>query len=111
MEKSINKVELNGYVGMEPEVITLKTGSKVMRITLATHESYKKKTGEWVSSTIWHNVVLWNHVAEMAHAFLKKGSLVTLRGKLVNREYTDKQGVKRMVSEVVAGEFAVNAAA
>ena len=55
--------------------------------------------------------MLWNKVAEMAHAFMKKGSRVTLRGKLVNREYIDKQGVKRMISEVVAGEFAVNAAA
>lgn len=111
MEKSINKVELNGYVGMEPQVVTLRSGSKVMRITLATHESFKKKTGEWVSNTTWHNVIMWNKVAEMAHAFLKKGSRVTLKGKLVSREYTDKQGIKRMVSEIVAGEFAVNAAA
>ncbi len=107
----MNKVELNGYVGTEPEMQTTKTGSKVMRITLATHESFKRKTGEWVSNTTWHNVVLWNKVAEMANEFLKKGSRVTLRGKLINREYTDKFGIKRTISEVVAGEFALNVAA
>lgn len=110
MEKTMNKVELNGYVGMNPEVVTLRSGSKVMRITLATNESFKKNTGEWINNTTWHNIVLWNKLAEMAQEFIKKGSRIALTGKLVNRGFTDKNGQKRMVSEIVAGEVALQTA-
>ncbi|MFA4853566.1 MAG: single-stranded DNA-binding protein [Bacteroidales bacterium] len=103
--RTINKVELNGFIGIEPEVKTLTNGSKLVRFRLATNEDYKNKEGEWVKNTTWHNIVMWNKIAEKAGETLKKGLRVMLEGKLVNRQFTDKQGVKRNIYEILATTF------
>jgi single-strand DNA-binding protein len=103
--RTINKVELNGFIGIEPEVKTLTNGSKLMRFSLATNEDYKNKEGEWVKNTTWHNIVMWNKIAEKAEETLKKGLRVMLEGKLINRQYTDKQGNKRNAFEILATTF------
>ncbi|MFA5782665.1 MAG: single-stranded DNA-binding protein [Bacteroidales bacterium] len=103
--KTINKVELNGFIGIAPEVKTLTNGSKLVRFSLATNEDYKNKDGEWVKNTTWHNIVMWNKIAEKAEETLKKGLRVMLEGKLVNRQFTDKQGIKRNISEILATTF------
>ncbi|NTW31113.1 MAG: single-stranded DNA-binding protein [Bacteroidetes bacterium] len=103
--KTTNKVELNGFVGIAPEVKTLSNGSKVAHLTLATDETYKSKTGEWVKNTTWHRITLWNKAADKAGEMLKKGTRVTLTGKLVNREFTDKSGIKRNIIEIFAKSF------
>ena len=103
--KTTNKVELNGFIGMEPEVKTLSNGSKLVRFSLATNEDYKNKEGEWVKNTTWHNVVMWNKVAEKAEEALKKGSCISITGKIVNRQYTDKQGNKRNAFEIQSSTF------
>jgi len=105
MEKTVNKVELNGFIGIEPEVKTLTNGSKLVRFRMATNESYKNKDGEWVTNTTWHNVVMWNKTAEKAEETLKKGTRITLEGKLISRQFTDKQGVKRTTFEILATTF------
>jgi len=102
MEKTtINKVELTGYVGIEPQVVTLKDGKTFTRFSLATNESYKNAQGEWVKNTNWHNVVVWNKKDAKAKEQIKKGQNVTLTGKLRNNNYTDKNGVMRFNSEVL----------
>ena len=103
--KTTNKVELNGYLGIDPEVNTLKNGNKVAHFTLATDESYKNKEGEWVKNTTWHRISLWNKEAEKAEANLKKGMRVMLTGKIVNREFIDKNGNKRAITEILANTF------
>jgi single-strand DNA-binding protein len=103
--KTTNKVELNGYIGIDPEVKTLKNGNKVANFTLATDENYKNKEGEWVKNTTWHRISLWNKDAEKAAAELKKGMRIAVTGKIVNKQYTDKDGVKRTMSEVLANTF------
>jgi len=103
--KTTNKVELNGYIGIDPDVLTLKNGSKVAHFTLATDESYKNKEGEWVKNTTWHRISLWNKEAEKAESSLKKGMRVLLTGKIVNKEFTDKNGNKRNISEIQANNF------
>jgi len=108
--KTTNKVELNGYIGIDPEVKTLKNGSKVAHFTLATDEAYKNKEGEWVKNTTWHRVSLWNKEADKAADVLKKGMRVALTGKIVNRQYTDKEGNKRMISEILASTFETQSA-
>jgi len=100
-----NKVQLIGHLGTDVELKTLENGNCVARISLATNESYKNKAGEKVENTTWHNVVAWGKTAELANQLLKKGSEVALEGKLSNRSYEDKEGVKRYVSEVVMNEF------
>jgi single-strand DNA-binding protein len=103
--KTTNKVELNGFIGNTPEMKTLKNGSKVVNLTLATDETYKNKDGEWVKNTTWHRVTMWNKAAEKAAEILKKGTRVALTGRIVNREYLDKDGNKRTFFEVLANSF------
>ena len=100
-----NKVQLIGHLGADVELKTLDNGNSVARISLATNEYYKNKAGEKVTDTTWHNIVAWGKTAELANQLLKKGSEVALEGKLSNRSYEDKEGVKKYVSEVVMNEF------
>ena len=105
MEKSVNKVELCGFLGANPEIISTKNGGKFVRLSLATNESYKNRNGEFVTETTWHNVVVWNKLAEEAETKFKKGSRVALTGKIVNRSYEDKEGKKHYVTDIQALVF------
>lgn len=107
MEKTINKVELDGFIGIDPQVKTLTSGGKLVRFSLATNDDYKGKNGEWVKNTTWHNIVMWNKIAEKAEAELKKGIRLSVEGKLVNRQYEDKQGNKKYTSKIVASTYTI----
>jgi single-strand DNA-binding protein len=107
MEKSINKAELSGFAGKDPEVITFSNGGRMIRFSLATSSSYKNKNEEWVRETTWHNISMWDKLAEKGISEIKKGSFVKLSGKIVNRAYTDKSGVKQNAFEIRAYEFEV----
>ena len=100
-----NKVTLIGNLGNAPEVKIFDSNKKVARISIATNETYKNQKGERITETTWHNVVMWGQLAEIAEKFLKKGSEVAIDGKLVNRNYTDKQGVKKYITEIQANEL------
>jgi single-strand DNA-binding protein len=97
----INKVTLIGNLGGDPEVRTLENGTPVGRFSLATNENYKDKDGNWQSQTEWHNVVVWRDLAERSKN-LKKGGKVYVEGKISYRKYTDKDGVERSVTDIVA---------
>ena len=101
----VNKVILLGNLGKDPEVKRLETGKSVANFSLATSEVYKNKEGEKVTKTEWHNIVLWSPLAEIAESYLKKGSQLFLEGKISNRSYEDKEGVKKYISEVVGREI------
>ncbi len=101
----INKVILIGNLGKDPEVRRLESGAAVARLTLATNESYKDKSGEWQTLTEWHNVICWRHLAERAETILKKGSKVYIEGKLSTRKWTDKDNNERYTTEVIANTF------
>lgn len=103
-----NKVQLIGYAGMNPEVKNLENGKKVAKVSVATNEIYRKPTGERVSDTQWHNLVAWGKTAEIAEKYLKKGCEVAVTGRLVNRQYTDKSGIKRYVTEIVVNELLIS---
>lgn len=100
-----NKVQLIGNLGMNPEVKTLDGGKKLAKFSIATNENYKNAKGEKVTDTQWHNVVAWGKTADIIEKFLKKGSEVAIEGKLINRNYDDKEGIKRYVTEVEAHEI------
>ena len=103
MAKSVNKVILIGNLGKDPEVKYTPQGTAVAKITLATNESYKDKGGQWQERTEWHNVVLWQRMAEIAGEYLKKGNKVYIEGRLQTRSWDDKQtNQKRYMTEVVA---------
>ena len=99
---SVNKVILVGNVGQDPEVRYLDNNTPVCNIRLATSESYKNRNGERVTSTEWHNVVLWRGLAEVADKYVKKGSQLYIEGKLRTRSWDDKDNNKRYTTEIVA---------
>jgi single-strand DNA-binding protein len=100
-----NKVQLIGNLGNAPEVKTFDGGKKVATFSIATSESYRNAKGEKITDTQWHRVVAWGKVAEIAEKYLVKGREVAVEGKLVNRNYTDKEGVKKYVTEVQVNEI------
>jgi single-strand DNA-binding protein len=104
--KSVNKVILIGNLGKDPEVKYTPQGTPVAKLTLATNERYKDKGGEWQDRTEWHNVVLWQRLAEIAGEYLKKGSKVYIEGRLQTRSWDDKQtNQKKYMTEVVANDL------
>jgi single-strand DNA-binding protein len=104
--KSVNKVILIGNLGKDPEVKYTPQGTPVAKLTLATNERYKDKNGEWQDRTEWHNVVLWQRLAEIAGEYLKKGGKVYIEGRLQTRSWDDKQtNQKRYMTEVVASDL------
>ena len=99
-----NKVQLIGNLGMDPEVKSLDGGKKLAKMSIATNENYKNAKGEKVTETQWHNLIAWGKTAEIIEKFLKKGSEIAIEGKLINRNYTDKEGIKRYVTEIEVSE-------
>ena len=99
----INKVILVGNLGQNPELRYTPNGIAVCTLRMATSESYTDRaSGERITNTEWHNVVLWRGLAETAGKYLKKGSKVYLEGKLQTRKWQDQQGQNRYTTEVVA---------
>lgn len=100
-----NKVQLIGHLGNNPEIITLESGKKLAKFSIATNETYKNAQGEKVKNTEWHNVIAWNKTAEIIEKYLEKGSEIAIEGKLTSRSYDDKDGNKRYVTEIVCNEL------
>ncbi|HEX5151575.1 MAG TPA: single-stranded DNA-binding protein [Parafilimonas sp.] len=99
-----NKVQLIGNLGGNPEIRTTESGKKMARFSVATNETYRSAKGDKVTETQWHNLIAWGRVADIAEQYLFKGSEVAIEGKLINRNYTDKDGIKRYVTEVQVNE-------
>jgi single-strand DNA-binding protein len=99
---SVNKAILVGFVGNDPEVRYLDSGTPVANFRLATSENYTNRSGEKVSQTEWHNVVLWRGLAEVAEKYVKKGTQVYIEGRIRTRAWDDRDGNKRYTTEVVA---------
>lgn len=100
-----NRVQLIGNLGQDPEIKTLESGKKVAHFTIATNDSYKNSEGQKVEETTWHNIVAWNGLAERATKYLKKGNEVAIDGRLVYRNYEDKKGVTKYITEIVISEM------
>ena len=102
METTINKVELQGFLGRNAEVKTFESGRVLINLSVATSERYKNNKGEWVTNTTWHNVTQWKNKKDDTLENMKKGEMVLVVGKLSTRKYTDKAGQERYITEVVA---------
>ena len=100
-----NRVQLIGHVGQEPEIKNLEAGKKVASLSIATNEVYYKDNGDKVEKTEWHRVTAWGKTAEIIEKYVPKGKEVGIEGKLTNRTYDDKDGVKRYITEIVANEI------
>jgi single-strand DNA-binding protein len=100
-----NKVQLIGNLGNKPEIITLESGKKLAKFSIATNESYKNAQGEKITTTEWHNLVAWGKTADIAEQYLEKGKEIAIEGKLTTKSYDDKDGNKRYITEIVINEL------
>ncbi|HTN09311.1 single-stranded DNA-binding protein [Agriterribacter sp.] len=100
-----NKVQLIGNLGNNPDVRNTESGKKMARVSIATNENYRNAKGETVKETQWHNAIAWGKNAELIEKYLTKGSQVAVEGKLVNRNYVDKDGIKRYTTEVQVNDI------
>lgn len=104
MAGSLNKVEIIGNLGADPEVRYLQNGGAVANLNIATSESWKDKTtGEKKEQTEWHRVVIFGKLAEVAGEYLRKGSKVFIEGSLRTRKWQDQAGVDRYTTEINVG--------
>ncbi len=103
--RSVNKVTLIGNLGKDPELRYTSSGVAVATFSVATNESWKDADGNIQERTQWHNIVAWKKLAEICGEYLKKGGKLYLEGRLQYRNYDDKNGVKRFVTEIVMDEM------
>jgi len=104
MAFSLNKIMLIGNLGRDAETRFTTTNVSVTSFTLATTNSYKGKDGNWVNETTWHNIVSFN-LSDYFKENLKKGKKFYVEGRLTKRDYTDKDGIKRYATDVVADKI------
>ena len=107
MVGTVNKVILLGRLGNDTEVRMSQEGSKIVRLSLATSESWKDKlTNERKEKTEWHRVVIFSQgLADIAEKYLKKGSKVFLEGQIQTRKFTDQAGIEKFTTEIVLQNF------
>jgi len=103
---SVNKVILIGNLGRDPEVRYAPSGAAICNVTIATSRNWKdKNSGERQEETEWHRVVFYDRLAEIAGEYLKKGKSVYIEGRLKTRKWTDKDGVEKYTTEIIAQEM------
>ncbi|HGW6361805.1 TPA: single-stranded DNA-binding protein [Escherichia coli] len=107
MAGSVNKAIIVGHLGGDPDVTTAQSGRQMARFSVATSETWKDQaTGEKKEKTTWHRVVIFSEgLAKVAGQYLKKGSKVYVEGSMETRDWTDTQGVKRYVTEIIVRGF------
>ena len=100
---SVNKVIIVGNLGRDPEIRYMPSGDAIANIAVATsYKSKDKNTGEQKELTEWHRISFFGRLAEIVGQYLKKGSSVYVEGRLQTRKYTDKDGVEKYATEIVA---------
>jgi single-strand DNA-binding protein len=103
---SDNKVIIVGNCGRDPEVRYLPSGSAIANVTVATSRQWKDKTsGERQEETEWHRITFFDRMAEIAGEYLKKGRPVYVEGRLKTRKYTDKDGVEKYATDIIATDM------
>ena len=103
--KGLNKATLIGHTGKDPEISYTNTGKAIAKFGLATTDSWKDQSGATQEKTTWHNIVAWGRVAEIFGQYVKKGAKLYIEGRIENRSYDDKDGVKKYISEIVVNDF------
>ena len=105
MSNLSNSVRLTGFLGAAPEVKVTENQKKFAKLNLATNSYRKNAQGERITETTWYQIVVWEKQAELAEKYLDKGSKISIEGRLTNRYYTDKDGIKRCATEVVVNDM------
>ena len=100
-----NKVQLVGRLGADPEMKSYGDQKKLANIRLAVNDRYKNAQGEWIDETQWFNLVAWSKLANYVEKYLTKGIEVAVDGRIVNKIFTDKNGIKRTSTEIIVNEI------
>jgi single-strand DNA-binding protein len=100
--KTQNKVQLIGYVGNDPKITTASNGSKLARMRIATDRFFKDENSNAVKKTAWHNILAWEKQADFAENNFLKGSHILVEGFIIYRNYKDKSGVTKNITEIKA---------
>ena len=100
-----NSVRLVGNLGNEPEIKTIANNKKLAKVSIATHSSYRNEKGEKIEETQWHNLVMWDKNADLTEKYLRKGSEISIEGRLSSRSYTDNAGIKKYFTEIIVNEI------
>ena len=101
----MNKIMLIGNLGKDPEMNYTPSGVALTKFTLAVNRVTKSSTGEKEKETEWFNIIVWRQLAETCNTYLHKGSKVYIEGRLQQRKYTDKNGIERWITEVIASDM------
>lgn len=106
MSRGVNKVILIGHLGQDPQSRAMPSGKAVVNLRVATSDQWRdKQTGENKESTEWHNVAMFDRLAEIAAEYLRKGSQVYIEGRIRTRKWQDKDGNDRYTTEIIANEM------
>ncbi len=109
MSRSLNKVQLIGNLGKDPEVRSTANGARVATLSIATGRKWNNAAGEAQEKTEWHRVVLWNNkgsgLADVAERYLKKGDRVYIDGRIEYRTWEDREGKTRYTTEIIGREM------
>jgi single-strand DNA-binding protein len=101
----MNRVILYGNIGKDAEVKHLESGKVVAKFSLATNKSYTNQSGEKITETQWHNLIAWGKTAEFAEKWIKKGVSIIAEGEIQYRQYEDKDGVTKYITEIICDKF------
>ena len=102
-----NKVQLLGRLGANPEIKIYGENKKLASLRLAVNDRYKNIKGEWIEETQWFSLLAWSKLALYVEKYLVKGAELAVEGRLVNKSFTDKAGVKRVSAEIVVSEILI----
>ncbi|MEK7673391.1 MAG: single-stranded DNA-binding protein [Patescibacteria group bacterium] len=105
--RSLNKVMLIGHLATDVELKQTKNGHQVANFSIATNQFYKNEDGSKREVVDFHRVISWDGFAEVCHQYLKKGMAVYIEGKLMNRSYEDKAGIKHYRTEICAEDLKI----
>ena len=101
----MNKAQVIGNLGSDPEVRSTQQGTPVATFSVATTERWKGQDGQQQEHTEWHRIVVWRRLAEICGEYLKKGSKVYIEGKLQTRKWQDQQGNDRYITEIIGASM------
>ena len=102
---SVNKVIIIGNLGKDPETRFMSNGDAVTNITVATTDTWKDKSGDKQEKTEWHRVTFYRKLAEIVSEYLRKGSPIYIEGRLETRKWTDKEGIERYTTDIIANDI------
>jgi len=109
MEKTINRVDIKGYVGADPKITTFEDGRQVVRLHVATDDHYKDRSGEWKEEVTWHTIIAWSGREMPDFNEIKKGQCLSVQGKIKTKNFEGRDGQSRAVNEILAYSLKIHA--